>query len=271
MSIFIYKNCCLHSDLRNQKAAGRPRILLHGLGASSEQFARMVADVEASTPVLMIDLPGHAENVPTRDGPVGFEVFTNAIAALCDDLGLKAAVVGGISMGGALGLRLASVRPDLVSRLVVSRPAWFTDPAPANLSIVDRLGTALAADGPAAALAVLEASPLYNDMLADTPLAAQSLRATVLRLHAVEHAPVLPAMVRDAPFSAPSQLKEITCPAVVVGSRADELHPVALAQLTANALSNAELKFLPPRYLEPDAHQAALASLIFGHGKGDAP
>ena len=44
--------------------------------------------------------------------------------------------VGGISMGAAIALRIAALRPDLVSALVLARPAWLDANGPENIQPV---------------------------------------------------------------------------------------------------------------------------------------
>jgi len=88
------------------------------------------------------------------------------------------------------------------------------------------------------------------------------VRAVFGRPHASSHAFVLSAMFGDRPFQSLNQLRNLNVPAIVVGSHADSLHPVSIAKATANALPNAELKILPPRYLQPEEHHTALSQLI---------
>ena len=41
-------------------------------------------------------------------------------------------IIGGISMGAASTLHIAVHRPDIVRGLILVRPAWIVEPAPAN-------------------------------------------------------------------------------------------------------------------------------------------
>ena len=262
MNLFRSKNGNLgYVFLRNSDVEGT-LVLLHGLGSSHAQFASLICATNSTASVLAIDLPGHGENLMIDSDHISFENFCNLILCLCDELGLTSAVFAGISMGSALALACAAKRPDLVRQLVVVRPSWLVSAAPDHLSLIDRCGQWLSDGSVSSARTQLEADPTYTDMRDDVPLAAASIRGLFERVHAKAHAPVLSRMFHSAPFQSLVDLRRIKVSAAVVGTHADSLHPVAIANATANALPNAELKILPPRYLQPENHQASLNELI---------
>ena len=106
-------------------AAGRgtPVLLVHGLGNSSLVWRRVIRGLAQGHRVVVPDLPGFGHSSPTRRRPL-LNAYTDFLAELVERTspGVPAAVVGN-STGGAAALRLAAVRPDLVSRLVLVDPA----------------------------------------------------------------------------------------------------------------------------------------------------
>ena len=262
MDVFRSKYGGLNYIFRANAAVPRTLVLLHGLGSSQAQFENLVQSVKSVASVLVIDLPGHGENMTAEHDEISFEVFSTLILELCDELDLKSAVFAGISMGSALALACAARRPDLARQLVVIRPSWLAKECPAHLSIIDRCGQWLSKHSAAAALKQLEADATYIDIHDDVPLAAASVRGLFDRAHANAHAHVLTKMYHSAPVRSLNGLRSIKTPAIVVGTHADSLHPLAIAKATANALPNAELTILPPRYLQPEKHQTALNELI---------
>lgn len=212
--------------------------------------------------MLLIDLPGHGENIVTPGDDISFDAFCELILSLFDKLQLEQVVIVGISMGSALAMKCASRRPDLIKQLILVRPSWLASGEPEHLSLIDRCGQWLASEPANQALQRLDDDPFYAEMRDDVPLAAQSVRGVFERPHARAHAPVLSAMFHDAPFASLSEVRTVAALATVVGTHADNLHPIAIANATAKALPNAELRILPPRYLQPEKHQAALNELI---------
>lgn len=235
---------------------------MHGLGASHAQFDQLVQTAKTVASVLVVDLPGHGENLAADEDEISFDIFCKSILELCHELNLEKAVFAGISMGSALALACAAKQPDLVQRLVVIRPSWLTDACPAHLSIIDRCGQWLSAGSIATALKQLESDAAYIAIHDDVPLAAASVRGVFDRKHANAHAHVLSKMFHSAPFRSLNELRNIKTPSIIVGTHADCLHPLAIANATAKALPNAELTILPPRYLQPENHQLALNALI---------
>lgn len=103
--------------------AGDPVVLVHGLGNNSLVWRRVITGLARSHRVLAPDLPGfgHSSPVPTH---ALLELYADFVAELVQRQGggVPAAIVGN-STGGAVALRVALTRPDLVSRLVLVDPA----------------------------------------------------------------------------------------------------------------------------------------------------
>ena len=236
--------------------------MLHGLGASHSQFKFLVDTADEDTAILLVDFPGHGANYLSPKKLISFENYCSLIVGLCDELQLKGVDFVGISMGSALALMCAAQRPDLARKLVVIRPSWLASSAPEHLSLVNRCGVWLSSTPQNSAIANLEADPDYVEIVEDVPLAAVSVRCVLERDHAEEHAPALSAMFNSTPFKSLNEVRAIRTPTIVVGTHADSLHPIAIANATANALPNAVMRVLPPRYLQPDKHKAALSALI---------
>mgnify|MGYP002700260171 CR=1 FL=1 len=248
--------------LTGARTGGAALVFLHGLGSSHHQFDAVAKKLPIDRLVLMIDFPCHGDNAPKADTQQNFSYFTSLVIELCDHLGVEHAVFIGISMGGAVALRCAAMRPDLAISLMIIRPAWLAAAAPDHLALIDRCAEWLTFMGMDDAIRALEHDADYIEMRDDVALSAASVRAVFDRDHAVAHAPVLSALFHSTPFENVSAIRAIKTPTIVVGTHADSFHPIAVAKATTNALPNAELHILPPRYLNPDEHQAALIELI---------
>ena len=58
--------------------------LLHGLGASHEKFAELVASIERGVSVVLIGSPGYGDNIITAKDQISFDNFCDLIMGLCD-------------------------------------------------------------------------------------------------------------------------------------------------------------------------------------------
>jgi pimeloyl-ACP methyl ester carboxylesterase len=110
------------------------RVYVHGLGGSGgHTFAHIAGHPALSgRRSLTIDLPGHGHSDRPTDYGYTLEDHATAVAAVLDHEGLRAVDYVGHSMGGSIGIVLATVRPDLVGRLVVAEPNL--DPAEPSLT-----------------------------------------------------------------------------------------------------------------------------------------
>ena len=268
MSISVYdkkahKNSQLHIGEVGNPASDRQLVLLHGLGGNAEQFSHLIELIDHGVYLIKITLPGHDRNVlEDPELKPSFDSLCDLVIDHCDTVGIRSAHFCGISMGSAIALKIAAKRPELCKSLIVVRPAWLTEEQPKNLRLIGLIGDWFADHSADRVLELLEESPEFKDLTQDVPGAAQSLRGVVNRPQAERHSIVLNAIFRDAPFRRLNELRNVHCSVVVIGTNADPLHPVELARQTANALPNARLEILPPRYLDPEAYEAAFLRVV---------
>ncbi|MGE6697032.1 alpha/beta fold hydrolase [Hyphomonas sp. NPDC076900] len=98
-------------------------LMIHGASANAREFTWTLAPrLEMDLRVLMADRPGHGYS-ERFDGADALAAQAGQMAGLLDQMapGGKATIVGH-SFGGAVALRLALDRPDLVSGLVLLAP-----------------------------------------------------------------------------------------------------------------------------------------------------
>ncbi len=118
--------------------SGPPVLLIHGASANAREFSWSLAPrLQARFRVLMPDRPGHGHSErPGEAWRLG--VQAGQMAGVLDTLApAEQAVIVGHSYGGAVALRLALDRPDLVRGVVLLAPvshdwggggeAWYND------------------------------------------------------------------------------------------------------------------------------------------------
>ncbi len=112
-------------------------LMIHGASANAQEFTHTLAPHLSDTHrVLMADRPGHGYSVrPKMSSTLGVQAaqMAGVLEALAPG---EKAIILGHSFGGAVALRLALDRPDLVSALVLAAPvshdwgadtnAWYT-------------------------------------------------------------------------------------------------------------------------------------------------
>jgi len=231
-------------------------MVLHGLGATSEQFNGMF-DAHLATPPLAINMPGHGDK-PRENGRASFERFAALAIDALDQHGVAGITLAGISMGSGIAVEVARRRPERVKGLILLRPAWMNVARPANLKIISKIGDWLCRGTQVEAIDQLNKDPFYIELLRSNPAAASSILGAITRNNACDHAPVLAQMVDDAPFASLEDLHDITTQTLVVGTPEDPLHPIEIAQAWAHAIPHATYRELPSKYVEPTAFQTAL-------------
>ena len=144
-------------------------VLLHAFPLTGEMFEPQWTALAARARFVVPDLRGFGGS-SAGTGPSEMGAMADDVLALLDHLGIDAAVVGGVSMGGYASLALLRNDPSRVRALVLADTQTAADDAPAR----ERRETTardLLANGPSALL------PSVDALLG--PSASPELRARV--------------------------------------------------------------------------------------------
>jgi len=134
---------------------GAPLLLIHGLGARGENWAKMIPAMAAhGFHVYAPDLPGYGRSSQPKDADYSISMEEAAMAAFAQAIHLPHAFVGGWSMGGWVAMKLAIDHPEMVDRLVVYDSAGLYFPAnfgselfvPLDIKGLSRLAEVLSPD-----------------------------------------------------------------------------------------------------------------------------
>jgi len=220
-----------YADLNGQRifyedsgGDGPPIVLGHGFLMDLEMFDPQVRVLAPEFRVIRFDERGFGQTV--GDGkPFTYWDYADDCVNLLDHLGIKRAVLGGMSQGGFLSLRAALRYPERVRALVLMSTAADVDD-PGILETNRRLLAAWAAEGPHESLLSQVAEVLLGKGSACEPWIAKwgRMRQDALRFSGQ-------CLLERDDLS--SRLAEIRCPAIVIHGTED----IALTISRGEALS----------------------------------
>src|SRR5258707_3498193 len=101
-----------------QRGRGEPLLLIHGLGGSGADWAFQVAALEHRFRIIVPDLPGSGHSLPPRS-EYTIAGFAGALWKLMDHLKIVRTNIVGFSLGGAVALEMATLRPACVPKLAL--------------------------------------------------------------------------------------------------------------------------------------------------------
>jgi pimeloyl-ACP methyl ester carboxylesterase len=109
--------------------AGPAVIFSHGLLMDGSMFAPQVAALKSSYRCIVWDERGHGQTATGVCAPFSYYDSADDLAALLAHLGIKQAVLVGMSQGGYLSLRCALTHPEIVCALVLIDTQAMTEDA----------------------------------------------------------------------------------------------------------------------------------------------
>lgn len=236
----------------HRRGAGAPVQFQHGLGGDHAQTFEAFPDLPGWA-LSTLDCRGHGAS--GTEGPFSIAQFAADVAAVTP----AGAVIGGISMGAAIALRLAAQGLVRARALILVRPAWVTGDAPANMGSVAEVAGMIAAGQGWDAFA---ATPTFARLAQVAPDNLASLRGFFARAPLDVTARLLSAIAADGPGVTQAEVAAIRVPTLVCGCAEDEIHPLAHAETLAGLIPAARLVVLPPKGRDKAAHLAALAAAV---------
>jgi len=212
-------------------------VYLHGLlldAAVNRRLARDLAD--AGNRVVLLDLPGHGRSdKPRRAAAHRMDAYARRVVHLLDELGAEEAVVGGVSLGADVALQVATQAPERVRALVLEMPV-LEQATPFAALLFTPLLTVTYYGAPVLRRLARLARRMPRRLLGpfDQFFAPLTLdpEEMVAVLHGVLVGPVAPTE---------EERSLVTTPTLVIGHRADRLHPLGDASRLAAQLPNARL------------------------------
>jgi pimeloyl-ACP methyl ester carboxylesterase len=110
----------------------RPVVLVHAFAGNSSHWAEQLAHLRQTRRTVAIDLRGHGQSEPPRNGDYTVASMAEDLAVAVDRLNLSRFVLVGHSMGGAVAAAYAGGHPERVSGLVLVGTPGKSSPEKAN-------------------------------------------------------------------------------------------------------------------------------------------
>ena len=102
-------------------ALAEPALFVHGLEGSSRNWTDLMDLLRTRLSCEAVDLPGFGESPPRPDGRYSIAAFAQTVIALIKQTGPVHLI--GNSLGGAVCVKVAATRPDLIRTLTLISPA----------------------------------------------------------------------------------------------------------------------------------------------------
>ncbi|MBW9064412.1 alpha/beta hydrolase [Rhizobium herbae] len=225
---------------------GQAIIFQHGLcgdaGQTDEAFP-----AKPGLRRITVEARGHGRSQTGALDSLLIATFTDDVADYLEQNFPDPVVVGGISMGAAISLRLAVKRPDLVKGLVIARPAWVIEAAPANMSPNAEVGRLLKTLPPEEARAAFLTSAHGRSLAAEAPDNLASLEGFFTRAPIEVTAALLSAISADGPGVTEEEVRSLDVPTLVIGHKRDLIHPLTHASALTQMIPGARLVEITPK------------------------
>ncbi len=212
---------------------GEPWILLHGLGSVGSSWISVLSALRRECRLVVPELSALG-GTRSPGGGLNLREGTTALARLLEaEFGGRPVTVCGLSLGGWMAVRLALVRPDLVSRLVVIDGGGYKhqdwDRVEELVRVTDLAGV----------------ERLYQALFVHAPWVLRHSKAAFLSAYTSPGVISILDGTEEQDAFDDADLARIDVPTALIWGERDGLFPVTTAEAMAKALPRATLTVVP--------------------------
>ena len=119
----VYVRSVPGGALNHEGHGVEPALCVHGLAGSSRNWTDLMDLLRPALAADALDLPGYGDSPPRPDGRYGIAAYAQTVTALIERRRQSPVHLIANSLGGAVAVRVAAARPDLVKTLTLISPA----------------------------------------------------------------------------------------------------------------------------------------------------
>jgi abhydrolase domain-containing protein 6 len=231
-----------HRIVYSEGGKGEPVVLLHGFGASADNWNRFAARLTRRYRVIAPDLPGWGQSTRREAESYGYPRQVERLQQFLEQLGLERFHLVGHSMGGFIASAYAARYPEKVATLGLIAPHGVTEPHASELA-----KSVAAGDNWLVAASVPEFDRLLNNVFARRPYLPKSV-FRLLAQHAIRNSAKSAAIFAEMQTNQPpleERLAEIKAPTLIIWGDQDRVLDVSCAEVFRQRIQRAEVLLLP--------------------------
>ncbi|HEU4600616.1 MAG TPA: 3-oxoadipate enol-lactonase [Steroidobacteraceae bacterium] len=250
----------LRYELR-KKAGATALLLLNPLAASLEVWDAQLEELGRVFTLIRFDPRGHGESTVGTKAELTMEDLARDARAVLDAAGVERAHLCGLSIGGMTAMKMATLWPERVEKLVLCATTPYM---PTAEMWQDRIGTALK-DGLGALVNGTLQRWFTPQFHAARPEDVQRVRALLLKTDPRGYA-ASAAAIRD--MDQRESIKSISAPTLVIAGALDPGVPPTQSELITGSIKGADLRVLDSAHLinveQPAAFNSAVLEFLAG-------
>ena len=217
-------------------------VMVHGFGASADNWNRMAARIGKHYRVIAPDLPGWGESTRVTSASYSYPVQVERLHRFIEQMGLRRFHLMGHSMGGGIASRYAAQYPDEVITLTAIAPHGIPEPEPSDLAQSVARG-----DNWLVPTTVPGVDRLLDKCFAKRPYipgpVVKYLAQEVIGRAEKTGKIFDEIQLNDPPLAA--KLEHIKAPTLIIWGDQDRLIHVSAAQIFNKGIKNSEMLILP--------------------------
>lgn len=246
-----------------------PFVFQHGIGGNLENVVSLFK-MPPEIRLISFDARAHGETHPVGElSKLNLSTFVDDLIFLLDHLKVSKAVIGGMSMGAALGLNVGIRYPERAKGLVLYRPAWFDNGMTASArGFYQQLVDLLRGFGPSEGQKRFMESESYKTLQKNFPDTAKSLASQFLAKKAEEYVIRFEKLPYQSVVNDTSEISAINLPTLVISTKLDPVHPYEYGKCLSTLIPHSTFIEASPKSVNVEKHiaesQAALNAFLQG-------